>query len=833
MKDRFLILAMLFAVVGSSSCSDDDIKKGGPVESGSEIKFGAILEPDTKSRTHYGTEANDPAALQWPIYWNYPDNLDQIFIYSPQGNGVRNQAKYTVHPTEENQSTAATITKVGDFGVQAGTADTYDFFGIYPAGCVQGTAENYVISGTLAADQSVTYAGTMAAAADVVPDNFEQGGGDTHAFLTTPDMSGCIMTASNTNVTLSSDEAVKLAFKPFSSVLDVTIKGPETTNTTPNCRVTSIQVVADAPIAGDFSYDFSKDTPAEAFATGKTTSDTIEVSTMSLDKDGNLVGIPMANDNTLRVQAFLLPNPNVTDIKVKVFTSDAKVWTQKLKLLSDDGSPLFKPSEIHKVVLPEINVKEEQFNYAHWIAQLDPRIYLSELSLPGSTSSFSYNIDDDNLRLQENDIIQQFNAGVRVFRCHVWLYDTPSDLPGLANPSPSFGINVNGGERIMSMVGAIQQLRTELLNNHPDEFCVLMVADYATQNTTYTSKDFYERFKIITDRMVELGYVPDKIDSETTIGDVKGKVILKLQMNANGNINASFNALNGNVLNESNIGEAEGAEEMNNLLTKINNWSYVNNAKALFNWWTAQNGFNIFYSPMNFGNTIGSFTFTNFSSSENAIGTVTETSPGLAPLAAKYLVDKAEWSWQVGDVGGRRWRGNCSLTSPPEDFDNTSQMWYIYGAQSNPSKSGEWSASQKMVRQATNAIKTYYKPNGQTAHNKFFMTYLGGAGDAAARATVSETLINIWNTEVDNMIEADGGKKIRPLGWVLFNNVPLGTATDEQLTNVQRLIRGGIERVISRNNDIDFKLKRKLTAAPAKAAPSGDTQGTRNAGSVF
>ena len=58
MKDRFLTLAMLFAVVGSSSCSDDDIKKGGPVESGSEIQFGAILEPDTKSRTHYGTEAN-------------------------------------------------------------------------------------------------------------------------------------------------------------------------------------------------------------------------------------------------------------------------------------------------------------------------------------------------------------------------------------------------------------------------------------------------------------------------------------------------------------------------------------------------------------------------------------------------------------------------------------------------------------------------------------------------------------------------------------------------------------------------------------------------------
>jgi len=825
MKDRFLILAMFFAVVGSSSCSDDDIKKGGPVESGSEIKFGAILEPDTKSRTHYGTEANDPAALQWPIYWNYPDNLDQIFIYSPQGLTGRNQAKYTVHPTEENQSTAATITKVGDFGVQAGTADTYDFFGIYPAGCVQGTAENYVISGTLAADQSVTYAGTMAAAADVVPDNFEQGGGDTHAFLTTPDMSGCIMTASNTNVTLSSDEAVKLAFKPFSSVLDVTIKGPETTNTTPNCRVTSIQVVADAPIAGDFSYDFSKDTPAEAFATGKTTSNTIEVSTMSLDKDGNLVGIPMANGNTLRVQAFLLPNPNVTDIKVKVFTSDAQVWTQKLKLYSDDNTPLFRPSEIHKVVLPEINAVESEFNYNHWLAQLDPRIYLSEISLPGSTSSFSQSASGES-QLQTLSITDQFNAGVRVFRCHVWLYDEDSPLEDLEVKRPSFGINVNGGSNLMPMVTAVRTLWEEMKKSHPDEFCVLMVADYSTGQ--YSFEEFYSRFKIITDRMVAAGYLPEEINSETTIGDVKGKVILKLQLNANGNDNGATTDDVLPVVNRpADVGGARTYTGMNDLLSKIQSWSHLDNAKALFNWWTGRNSAALFYTPMNFGNnSIGSFTYTPFTNNENGRGTMTQTSPGLAPEAAKYLIDNAEW---------RRprlvntWVGNCSLTTPPTDFDNTSQLWYIYAADANPSNI---TTSESLVTQSTNAIRTYYKPNGQTAHNKFFMTYLGGASGDYSRATVTTRLVGAWNTAIDNMNTADGGK-IRPLGWVLFNNVPSATARYEDLSDAQKLVRDGIERVISRNNDVDFKLKRKLTVAPPKAAPSGDTQGTRNAGSVF
>lgn len=847
MKDRLLTIVMLLATVGITSCSDEDLKKGSPVEIGSEIKFGASLDPETRSRTHYGDkEFNDPTSTIWPIYWNYPDNLDQIFIYSPQGVQGRNQAKYTVNPAKEDQNTAATITKIGDFGVQAGDAETYDFYALYPASSVRETADNGIIYGTLSPEQSVTFAGSKAQAATVVPDAPVQGTGDAYDFLTTPDMSGCLMTASNTGVTLTTEESVKLAFKPFSSVLDITVSGPASTNTTPECLVTSVMIIADAPIAGDFSYDFTKTTLEEAFKIEETNAtDTIEVSTLSLDKQGNLVGIPMGSGNTLRLQAFLLPNPAVKDIKVKVFTSDAQTWTQKLNL-TNNGTQLFKPSQIHKVVLPLLNIQEAQFNYNQWLSQLDPRIYLSEISLPGSTSSFSWKEGSTNA-MQTLTAKQQFEAGIRVFRCHIWLYDMASSID---NQSPSFGININGTTYVRPMAEVITELYNEMKDNHPDEFCILMVSDYkqiiAEQSTDSqgniipaspasatwnrdNGRTFYTRFKRIVEEMVNLGYLPNKIDANTTLGDVKGKVLLKLQLNANGTDEGWTSQLHVAKGRPEDIGGVMGYEDMNNVIDKISAWSEVNDTKALMNWWTARNGSALFYAPMNFGD-VGSFTFdTQFTNSSSGKGSVTITQSGLAADAVTMLVDKATWR-RPGNYPSSYWMGNCSVTSVPDNFDDPSQMWYVYGAQANPSDSREWTAAQTLVTEATDAIRLYYHPDGNTFHNKFFMTYLGGNGSEANATTVTTTLVPAWNTAVD----ATAFGKNRPFGWVLFNTIPSIDKADNQLTNAEDLVRKGVQKVISRNNDINFKLKRKLNNTPTPAAaPSGDVKGTQSGGSLF
>lgn len=809
---------MTVAFFCMQSCSDDDLEKGRPLEPGAEIIFGAKLDSKTETRTHYGPETNDDNAVQWNIYWNYSDNidnLDQIFIYSPQGCTGRNQAKYTVHPTEANQSTAATITKIGDFGVQAGSSEgTYDFYGLYPASAVKGQAVNDVIHGYIPNLQSVSFAGTIADASATMPEKPEDGEDNSHKYLTKPDMNYCLMTASNTGVALSADKPVQLQFKPFSSVLDITINGPKLLNTPPTCLVTSVMVIADAPIAGDFSYDFK----AGVFTPGDTQKDTIEISTLSLDQEGNLVGIPMANGNTLRLQAFLLPNPDVTDIQVKVFTSDAQVFTKKLKVKDGADNVIFKPSQIHKVVLPLLDLDEAEFDYSHWLAQLDPRIYLSEVSLPGSTSSFSWKKGAAN-PMQTLETRAQFEAGIRVFRGHIWLYDMESDID---HQSPAFGINVNGTTYVRPMAEVIRILYNEMQAHHPDEFCVLMIADYKQGNkndTPISNGDspwngdngvtFYQRFKVIMERMVELGYVPDHIDANTTIGDVKGKVIVKLQLNGDG-ISRTDLATPGN---------ATGYENVNNLLAKVKGWNNVDGGKALMNWWTARNGEQLFYAPMTFGQ-VGSFEYTDFSGVAWGKGTITLGKEGLACTAAKLINDNATYS-----LG---WDTHCSVTTQPEDneLNNVSNMWYIYGAQANPTNNSQWDNAQGLVRQARNAIIATYNAD---SHNKFYMTYLGGAGNQVTNTDATTTLVNLWNENLTDF-NTNGYK---PYGWVLFNNIPDANKPYDELSATEKLVRDGIKTVISRNNDVNYKLKRKLDVTPVKARPSGDTKGTANGGSAF
>lgn len=821
MKEFLVTSVIVMAAVGMQSCTDDTPKGGTPVETGSEIRFGAILDTEISSRTHYGPETTADGKSVWPIYWNYPDNLDQIFIYSPEGCEGRNQAVYTVHPENDTQTTAAEITKNGDFGVQAGTAEKYNFYGMYPASAVTAKAENGIIKATLPASQSVTFAGTEANPTDIVPTNSQVGD---YQYLTTPDMSSCLMTAVNNDVVLEADKAVSLNFTPFSSVIDITIPGPVNNNTITergDCAVTSVMIIAEGGhIAGDFSYDFTKPTLEEALQFGANARDSIVVSTLGTDANGNMTGIPLANNNTLRLQAFLLPDPNVTKLTVQVFTSDAQIWTKVLDMTN------FQPRQIHKVILPKLNFDEAKFDYSRWISQLDPRIYISEISLPGSTSSFSWVLGSTSSdKLQTIRVAEQFKAGIRVFRCHVWLYD----MPGADGQSPSFGINIDGQTYVRPLGEVVEQLYNIMEQEHSDEFCVLMISDYkqtietgstATDyegkpvptspgNATWNNdngKTFYERFKVISQKWENEGWVPAHVDANTTIADVKGKVIVKLQLNADGGDDTD--------LRSNNIGGAYGAADMNSLLTKIQGWSAVNDCSALLNWWTAMNGRNIFYAPMTYG-VVGSFTFTNFTNLLNGMnrGTLSNIVPGLGSEAANQLVTNASTTASV-------WRGSCNLTTQPTNINDAGTFWYIYGAQVKAD--ANYDNAIGLINQAVSAIRNTYNP---TTHNKLYMTYLGGSGGGSYTVDdISDNFIERWQSQIGT----SWGN--RPYGWVLFNTIP---QANTQLTGTPATIQSMISKVISQNNDLNFKLQRNLTATPAKAAPSGDTQGTRNGGSVF
>lgn len=153
-------------------------------------------------------------------------------------------------------------------------------------------------------------------------------------------------------------------------------------------------------------------------------------------------------------------------------------------------------------------------------------------------------------------------------------------------------------------------------------------------------------------------------------------------------------------------------------------------------------------------------------------------------------------------------------------------MWYIYGAQANPTNDSQWDNAQGLVRQARNAIIATYNAD---SHNKFYMTYLGGAGNQVTNTDATTTLVNLWNENLTDF-NTNGYK---PYGWVLFNNIPDANKPYDELSATEKLVRDGIKTVISRNNDVNYKLKRKLDATPMKARPSGDTKGTANGGTAF
>ena len=145
-------------------------------------------------------------------------------------------------------------------------------------------------------------------------------------------------------------------------------------------------------------------------------------------------------------------------------------------------------------------------------------------------------------------------------------------------------------------------------------------------------------------------------------------------------------------------------------------------------------------------------------------------------------------------------------------------MWYIYSEQA---RAGEnLTQCQKNITNMVNAISSTY--TGQY-YNKFYMTYVGGAGSNYG-ATVKNTLNARWLSATEAASQPDAHY---PLGWVLFNDV-----TDHHTSEYPT--KTCIERVINQNTKEGFILQRDRNAEITPAvAPAGDVKGASHGGSIF
>lgn len=510
MNKGFLIsiFTLSLMIIGLASCVNDNVTGGKPLPKGTEFDFGTTVDANL-SRTYYDpADVANPDATYWKIFWNYQDPLDQVYIYSPQAMTGRQQAAYTVHGVKDQYS--ATATKNSEIGIQLSDANTYDFYGMYPAQNVKANSgSGHSLSATMPIFQTASTTEIM---------NSENPVSNLEA---TADMNSALMIAKkagfmpNTN----NNAKVDLQFEPFASMLNVTVNGVEQTNLQYKVLITSIIIEADAPIAGDFTYNY--DTKAITF--GENASNFIEINTKFKDAAGHQIGVPMGPDSKLNVRAFMIPNPKVTSLKVKVVTSAAQTLTKTLNMAN------FKNSQIHFAKLPKINASNLQFDYKIWLSQLDPNIYLSEISMPGSALTFSYKLDKDYQKTQTLDLKEQFENGIRVFQFHVTNdgQKVAVALPVTGTPMPKDG----GGTWTINDV--IDALHAEMTGLHKDEFCVVAISDWLQDGQKGLSDmiQLYQRLKAEIDEAGKSGLVATNVTPNTTIADVKGKVIFKIQLN--------------------------------------------------------------------------------------------------------------------------------------------------------------------------------------------------------------------------------------------------------------------------------------------------------------
>ncbi len=519
MNKGFLIsiFTLSLMIIGLASCVNDNVTGGKPLPKGTEFDFGTTVDANL-SRTYYDpADVANPNATYWKIFWNYQDPLDQVYIYSPQAMTGRQQAAYTVHGVKDQYS--ATATKNSEIGIQLSDANTYDFYGMYPAQNVKANSgSGHSLSATMPIFQTASTTEIMNSETNV--GNLE----------TSADMNSALMIAKKEGFMPSTQNNAKvdLQFEPFASMLNVTVNGVEQTNLHYKVLITSIIIEADAPIAGDFTYNY--DTKAITF--GENPSNFIEINTKFKDAAGHQIGVPMGPDSKLNVRAFMIPNPNVKSLKVKVVTSAAQTLTKTLNMKN------FKNSQIHFAKLPKINASNLQFDYKIWLSQLDPNIYLSEISMPGSALTFSYKLSEDYQKTQTLNLTEQFENGIRVFQLHVTNdgQKVAVALPVTGTPMPKDG----GGTWTINDV--IDALHAEMTGLHKDEFCVVAISDWLQDGNDGLSDmiQLYQRLKVEIDEAGKRGLVATNVTPNTTIADVKGKVIFKIQLN--GSKSKYFNA---------------------------------------------------------------------------------------------------------------------------------------------------------------------------------------------------------------------------------------------------------------------------------------------------
>ena len=524
MKKILYSLAAVTLLLTASCQDENEINTiENPVQTGDEITFGSSLPEDIQSRTIYGEP--DADKREFPVYW---EDGDEIAIYCPQASMPATKlARYRISaPTTEPYSSKATaVTRIGDAGLQWGTEDLHKFYAFYPSSGVKGTESTGFFDLEIPVNQDVN---------KFYLDKDGNWQADVNTEL-------ALMYAyrgqkkSNTEVGTNID----LRFKPLSTILEIVVQGPENANealTLTNINVETVDAEK-TPIVGQFHAQITAGSDTdEAYTEGST----VTFSSMNKDKvvnnlsiecswkeNGETKFVTLGQGQKLYVKAFMLPTQEIDSKNIKITVSTTKGAVHKT-LVNGGQSFTIAQNKVNRVTLPALKT---DFKTAYWMNSLDPNIYLTELSIPGSKMTAETAENGASVPYQATNIDQQYKDGVRAF-----ILQTYRDAPLIGNPTIKVArINRN----LTDVISDISGYLTTSKSNGKNEFAFVLI--------TYQSGDGSERawMDLLQTTINKISgdiIYKDEVNPETTLRDVFGKIVVKCNYNSTDMIDGSGTA---------------------------------------------------------------------------------------------------------------------------------------------------------------------------------------------------------------------------------------------------------------------------------------------------
>lgn len=537
MKKNIFLIAGIALTAMLSGCADENLDNTvkNPVKSGEEIMFGSklsgdadVIESKPGTRTVYG----DRTTTGVPVYWE-ADGSDEIAIFCDQASQPANHlVHYKITPDETDHATAATVAKVNtsEAGLQWGDLDTeHRFYAFYPASAVKGSAEEDQtgkITANIPVTQQVQEWRIVEKGANGAIDGKK-------TYFGLPNMDYAYMYAYNavTPSDVKDGQFIDLQFHNLVTVLDITVQGPSSgTATITNINVDAID--GTTPIlTGDFTCNIRNASAGEkAVATCEPVGDFNEergrISIPCYDNK-NKQFIQLGPNELLNVKAYIIPQDLENTVKQR---------TLRVTVSLLNGAPCRKtlqtadvtPHKINRVILPPLTIGGTNY----WMSSLDPDIYVSELSIPGSKFSVLTS-DNGASRIYQNATIeQQFKDGVRAF-----IFQTAS-INGWIDDQFRV-VCEDKNNPVMTLGEAISDIASYLKtcedNGKDKEFAFVMLT-YSSGGHIFNDEGNW--IESLRDEVNSIAgdaanrIYTGEITPETTIDDVKGKIILKANYNS-------------------------------------------------------------------------------------------------------------------------------------------------------------------------------------------------------------------------------------------------------------------------------------------------------------